>query len=139
MTDNVNSPDHYARYRFECEPKDLTKYLPHPLASAIECIIRAPFKGNEIEDLRKACFWLGEFVGTSSFWDEADDGNHICRLNLPLEAKAAAFALISQNQDLKEVFENIDFPNVVTGLSILRLTIKIGNRATELECQQPSA
>ena len=94
MTDNVNSPDHYARYRFECEPKDLTKYLPHPLASAIEYIIRAPFKGNEIEDLRKACFWLGEFVGTSSFWDEADDGNHICRLNLPLEAKAAAFALI---------------------------------------------
>ena len=138
MTDNVNSPDHYARYRFECEPKDLTKYLPHPLASAIEYIIRAPFKGNEIEDLRKACFWLGEFVGTSSFWDEADDGNHICRLNLPLKAKAAAFALISQNQDLKEVFENIDFPNVVTGLSILRLTIKIGNGATELEYQQPS-
>lgn len=138
MTDNVNSPSHYARFRFTCEPKDLTKHLPHPLASAIEYIIRAPFKGNEIEDLRKACFWLGEFVGTSSFWDEADDGNHVCRLNLPLKAKAAAFALISQNQDLKEVFENIDFPNVVTGLSILRLTIKIGNRATELEYQQPS-
>ena len=138
MTDNVNSPSHYARFRFTCEPKDLTKHLPHPLASAIEYIIRAPFKGNEIEDLRKACFWLGEFVGTSSFWEEADDGNHICRLNLPLKAKAAAFALISQNQDLKEVFENIDFPNVVTGLSILRLTIKIGNRATELEYQQPS-
>ena len=66
MTDNVNSPDHYARYRFECEPKDLTKYLPHPLASAIEYIIRAPFKGNEIEDLRKACFWLGEFARTNT-------------------------------------------------------------------------
>lgn len=138
MTDNVNSPDHYARFRFTCEPKDLTKHLPHPLASAIEYIIRAPFKGNEIEDLRKACFWLGEFVGTSSFWEEADDGNHICRLNLPLEAKAAAFALISQSQDLKEVFEKIDFPNVVTALSLLRLTINIGNRATELEFQQPS-
>lgn len=109
-----------------------------PLASAIEYITRAPFKGSELEDLQKACFWLGEFVGTSSFWGEADDGNHICRLDLPLEAKAAAFALISQSQDLKEVFEKTDFPNAVTAFSILLLAINIGNRATELEFQQPS-
>jgi hypothetical protein len=67
MTDNVNHPDHYARFRFECEPKDLTKHLPHPLASAIEYIIRAPFKGNEVEDLRKAFFWLNEFQSTDDF------------------------------------------------------------------------
>ena len=68
MTDNVNHPSHYERFRFTCEPKDFTKHLPHPLASAVEYIIRAPHKGNELEDLEKACFWLNEFLNTPEFW-----------------------------------------------------------------------
>lgn len=69
MTDNVNNPSHYKRFRFECEPKDFTKHLPHPLASALEYIIRAPFKLNELEDLEKSIFWLKEFINTPDLWD----------------------------------------------------------------------
>lgn len=69
MTDNVNHPSHYARFRFECEPKDFTKHLPHPLASALEYYIRSPYKANELEDLQKAAWWMQELLDTDSFWE----------------------------------------------------------------------
>lgn len=102
MTDNVNSPSHYARYRFECEPKDLTKYLPHPLASAIEYILRAPFKGNELEDLQKARFWLLEFCNTQNFWrksDDSDDSSSFCCIeeSYSPELVASAYAICGKN------------------------------------------
>lgn len=67
--DNVNHPQHYARFRFECEPKDFTKHLPHPLASALEYYIRSPYKANELEDLQKAAWWIRELLDTDSFWE----------------------------------------------------------------------
>lgn len=67
MTDAVN-PDHYTRFRVTFEPADLTALLPHPLASALEYILRAPYKGNEIEDLRKARWWLKKLLSTEELW-----------------------------------------------------------------------
>lgn len=101
MTDNVNHPSHYSRFRFTCEPKDFTKHLPHPLASAVEYIIRAPHKGNELEDLEKACFWLNEFLNTPEFWlkQPEEGGERIyCRPLTRITAAyyAAAWALFSQ-------------------------------------------
>ena len=61
MTDHV-TPQHYAICRFTCEPADLTSYLPHPLGSAVEYILRAPFKGQEADDLSKAAYWLRRFA-----------------------------------------------------------------------------
>lgn len=123
MTDNVNSPDHYARYRFECEPKDLTKFLPHPLASAIEYIIRAPYKGSELEDLRKAVWWLKEFLETDSFWVTAynDKSLYFCNLlnyaENETKIKATAYAICGQCNLLKVALlylkGNGNFPRVI--------------------------
>ena len=110
MTDNVNHPDHYARYRFECEPKDLTKFLPHPLASAIEYIIRAPFKGSELEDLKKARFWLEEFSNTQRFWNgtfRGADGqttDTVCWITDKFEPELTATAISFSSNSTSKIF-----------------------------------
>lgn len=144
MTDNVNHPDHYARFRFECEPKDLTKYLPHPLASAIEYIIRAPFKGSELEDLQKARFWLLEFVNTDDFWVTTyrSDGSqpYRCKL-LPdtadvFKVTACAFALLSKCKLLQSGligYTAIDFPRIVYKDQILILIDRVSAEIDYIE------
>lgn len=109
MTDNVNHPSHYARFRFECEPKDFTKHLPHPLASAVEYFIRSPHKANELEDLQKAAWWLREFISTDAFWDleACDEPAHQVMANTnPSASKylAAAWGLVSQCSDIQYLF-----------------------------------
>lgn len=107
--DNVNSPEHYKRFRFECEPKDFTKYLPHPLACAVEYFIRAPYKSNELEDLQKAVFWLREFISTDLFWHR-EDGETCCRVMVDTPSlelskyKAAAWGLASQCVGISYLF-----------------------------------
>ena len=121
MTDNVNHPSHYARYRFECEPKDLTKFLPHPLASAIEYIIRAPFKGSELEDLQKARFWLLEFVNTDDFWVTTyrSDGSQ------PYRCKLLQSGLLG--------YTTIDFPRIVYKDQILMLIDRVSAEIDYIE------
>lgn len=145
MTDNVNHPDHYARFRFECEPKDLTKHLPHPLASAIEYIIRAPFKGNEVEDLRKAFFWLNEFQSTDDFWQPHDqsDGNPQTDFCKTLgdgvnryDAIATAYAVLGKCPLLRDVLLSdnrrpIVFPDPMFPMVIYRC--EVGTLLLELD------
>jgi hypothetical protein len=59
--DLVNHPAHYEKCRIVLEPVDLTECLPHALASAIEYILRSPYKGSEKLDLQKAIWWLKRF------------------------------------------------------------------------------
>ena len=145
MTDAVNHPSHYARYRFECEPKDLTKYLPHPLASAIEYILRSPFKGSELEDLKKARFWLLEFANTSDFWSvpiASDPGTLSCKLLPdmvdPWKVTACAFALMSQCLILQKGLFNYvsgkyDFPRTIYKEQVQELIYKLNSKIESLE------
>ena len=151
MTDNVNSPSHYARYRFECEPKDLTKFLPHPLASAIEYIIRAPFKGSELEDLKKARFWLEEFSNTQRFWNgtfRGADGqttDTVCWITDKFEPEltATAIAILGQCQVLHDAllmdgYSVGEFPKIIRKRQVFDLVQRIDYRITSLESEQPS-
>lgn len=70
--DMINHPQHYEVNRFTCEPADLTTMLPHPIASAVEYILRAPYKGTERQDLEKAKWWLERAQNTKEFWDGKD-------------------------------------------------------------------
>lgn len=60
-TDMVNHPSHYMACRIVLEPVDATELLPHPLASAVEYILRSLYKGSERQDLEKAVWWLMRF------------------------------------------------------------------------------
>lgn len=60
-TDMVNHPSHYTACRIVLEPVAATELLPHPLASAVEYVLRSPYKGSEKQDLEKAVWWLKRF------------------------------------------------------------------------------
>ena len=59
MTDMVNHPPHYKKYKLEVI--ELTEKFSFCLGNAFKYILRAPFKGKEIEDLEKAKWYLNRF------------------------------------------------------------------------------
>lgn len=141
MTDTVNHPDHYARYRFECEPKDFTKFLPHPLASAVEYIVRAPHKLNELEDLEKAAWWLKELMATDGFWMLAPVNGEMQKCILlgsavpngmtmtdktRLKYSAAAFALASECPRIAELIGK--YPCAITLKAVGELLSAVESR-----------
>lgn len=58
MSDNVNHPSHYLKAAVTIEPIELTSRLSSCYGQAFQYIFRAPYKGNHIEDLEKALFYL---------------------------------------------------------------------------------
>lgn len=145
MTDNVNNPSHYKRFRFECEPKDFTKHLPHPLASALEYYIRSPYKANELEDLQKAAWWINEFLATDSFWEsefsDASDGEIFCSVFVSegkdmLRYLAAAWALAATCDDkmIEDLFYLGD-PLKISRFGVKRLLAELNTRINGLESQ----
>ena len=66
----VNQPTHYGRCQISFAPADATAYLPHPLASATEYILRAGKKEGvpEIVDLKKAKWWLEAMLEKRDYW-----------------------------------------------------------------------
>lgn len=58
LNDPVNHPSHYLKAAITIEPIELTSRLDSCLGQALQYVLRAPFKGNEKEDLQKAIFYL---------------------------------------------------------------------------------
>lgn len=54
--DAVNHPPHYKQYRHEVI--ELTENLDFCVGNACKYILRAPFKGNERQDLEKALWYM---------------------------------------------------------------------------------
>lgn len=61
--DMVNKPPHYRQHKSGVETITLAEQMPHTLATAFAYVERAPFKGTEIEDLRKARWYVNRFMG----------------------------------------------------------------------------
>lgn len=59
MSDPVNHPSHYTQYKHEVI--ELTMQLDFLLGNFCKYILRAPFKNNEVEDLRKAAWYLRKY------------------------------------------------------------------------------
>lgn len=135
MTDNVNHPSHYERFRFTCEPKDFTKFLPHPLASAVEYFIRAPHKGNEVEDLQKAVFWLHELLTTDYYWDLGDSRNllytYASSVERITEFRAVAYGLACKCPEISELL-CMEMPERITKVRVERFLDYIGDRIAML-------
>lgn len=61
--DPVNHPSHYADH-YEHEVIELTEKLDFCLGNAVKYILRAPYKGHEAEDLKKARWYLKRVAET---------------------------------------------------------------------------
>lgn len=58
MTDMVNHPPHYTDHPSGVECIQITEHMGFCLGNAVKYIWRADLKGNAIEDLRKARFYI---------------------------------------------------------------------------------
>ena len=58
MTDSVNHPPHYTAHPSGIEAIEICEHMNFNLGNAMKYIWRADLKGDAIEDLRKACWYL---------------------------------------------------------------------------------
>ena len=58
MNDNVNHPEHYISHPSGVECIEITEYMNFCLGNAVKYIWRARLKGKEVEDLRKARWYI---------------------------------------------------------------------------------
>lgn len=70
-SDPVNHPEHYTQY--EHEVIELTERLDFCLGNAVKYILRAPFKGKEVEDLNKALWYLQRYLKRNVWHKHSDE------------------------------------------------------------------
>lgn len=58
MTDNVNNPRHYTSHPSGVECIQVVEHMNFCLGNAVKYIWRAGLKGDDIEDLEKAEFYI---------------------------------------------------------------------------------
>jgi len=58
MTDKVNHPPHYTNHPSGVECIQITEHMNFCLGNAMKYIWRADEKGNDIEDLKKAMWYI---------------------------------------------------------------------------------
>lgn len=67
MSDNVNHPSHYLKAAVTIEPIELTSRMTSCIGQALQYIFRAPYKGDQIEDLKKAVFYLKKQLNVGGY------------------------------------------------------------------------
>ena len=58
MSDPVNHPDHYTAHPSGVEVIQITEHMNFCLGNVIKYVLRADAKGNPLEDLKKAAWYL---------------------------------------------------------------------------------
>lgn len=62
MTDPINHPKHYTSHPSGVETIEICRHMGFALGNVIKYVMRAPFKGRELEDLRKAKWYLEDEI-----------------------------------------------------------------------------
>jgi len=60
VNDPVNHPAHYTSHPSGVEAIDITRHMNFNLGNAVKYIWRAGLKGDSIEDLQKARFYISD-------------------------------------------------------------------------------
>ena len=123
--DPVNRPSHYIKAAVMVQQIELTARLNACLGQAVNYIVRAPYKNNELEDLEKAIFYLKKFdeVRVGDGYDERDIGESAAVLG-------RIFAKQSSHGYIKEALSWLFKWRWTSELSI-KQTIKVLERRIE--------
>lgn len=62
MSDPVNHPSHYTNHPSGIECLTITRHMGFNLGNAIKYIWRADLKGNAVQDLEKAVFYIADEI-----------------------------------------------------------------------------
>lgn len=115
--DNVNKPAHYMQASITVEPIELTARLDACLGQAVNYIVRAPYKGNKVEDLQKAIFYLRKYQSLQRFRPDSDDIGETCFV------LGSLFASQSKNEHVREILSRL-FSARYIGRAEINTTIK---------------
>jgi hypothetical protein len=67
MTDPVNHPDHYKGHPSGVECIDITEHMNFCCGNAVKYIWRADLKGNAVQDLKKAQWYIAREIARRKF------------------------------------------------------------------------
>ena len=73
MSETVNHPDHYNAHPSGVECITITEHMTFNLGNAVKYIWRADFKGQTVEDLEKAAWYIAREISRRSAMTPADD------------------------------------------------------------------
>jgi hypothetical protein len=62
MSDPVNSPSHYTSHPSGVEAIEITRWMSYNLGNVIKYVWRADLKGNSLQDLQKARFYIDDEI-----------------------------------------------------------------------------
>jgi hypothetical protein len=62
VSDNVNHPRHYTEHPSGVECIQITEHMSFNLGNAVKYIWRADLKGNQVEDLKKAVWYINREI-----------------------------------------------------------------------------
>jgi hypothetical protein len=62
MDDPVNHPAHYTSHPSGVEAIDITRHMNFNLGNAVKYVWRADLKGNSLQDLQKARFYIDDEI-----------------------------------------------------------------------------
>ena len=62
VKDNVNHPQHYTAHPSGIECIEVTEHMSFCVGNAVKYLWRADHKGNDIEDLRKAAWYINREI-----------------------------------------------------------------------------
>lgn len=62
MSDEVNHPKHYTEHPSGVECIEIVEHMPFNLGNAVKYIWRAGLKGDAIEDLEKAAWYINREI-----------------------------------------------------------------------------
>jgi hypothetical protein len=73
MNDPVNHPKHYTEHPSKVECIQITEHMNFCLGNAVKYIWRADLKGDSIEDLKKAVWYINREIGRREHEDRRND------------------------------------------------------------------
>lgn len=84
MNDPVNHPSHYTSHPSGIETIQITEHMDFCLGNAIKYIMRADHKGNKVQDLEKAVWYIKREIDLEKERErKARDVERQTYLNLP--------------------------------------------------------
>ena len=64
--DLINHPPHYTRGKIECLDFIIDQHLPYLAGQIVKYVVRYRWKGDGVEDLKKARFYLNRLIQEES-------------------------------------------------------------------------
>lgn len=62
MAESVNHPKHYNSHPSGIECIDVVEHMPFNIGNAVKYLWRCGLKGDEVEDLKKASWYIGREI-----------------------------------------------------------------------------